>query len=71
MLEKFVVRLLNTDCLQKHAIFTQCGFNTLKHFDYTTVLCHETIVQSLIDGAKDTALQKCFNQAIEFTKVRY
>ncbi len=69
VLKQVAVRLGNANRFQRHTVFAQRRFHILEGFTYTAVFRQQVVTQRAGNGAGDTAVQRRFNQTVEFTTV--
>ena len=70
MLEQIAVRLRHADSFQRHAVFTQRRFHILERLTHAAVFRQQVVAQRASNGARNTAVQRGFDQAIVFATVR-
>ena len=69
MLEQVAVRLGDANRFQRHTVFTQRRFHVLERFTHTAVFRQQVVAQRTGNGAGDPAVQRGFDQTIEFTTI--
>ena len=70
MLKQVAVRLGDTNRFQRHTVFTQRRFHVLERFTHAAVFWQQVVAQRTGNGTGDPAIQRSFDQTIEFATVR-